>query len=72
VVCTERWRYIRYANGNEELYDHAGDPREWKNLAANPALAAVLAEYRKWLPKHDAENVADMKKPRQTTNDSRP
>jgi arylsulfatase A-like enzyme len=72
AVCTERWRYIRYANGNEELYDHAGDPREWKNLAANPALAAVLAEYRKWLPKHDAENVADMKKPRQTTNDSRP
>ena len=32
AVRDERWRYIRYANGSEELYDHSDDPEEWKNL----------------------------------------
>ena len=31
---TENWRYIRYAKGQEELYDHRNDPYEWHNLAA--------------------------------------
>lgn len=30
---TQDWRYIRYGNGQEELYDHRKDPYEWKNLA---------------------------------------
>ena len=34
-VRTMRWRYIRYADGSEELYDHQTDKHEWKNLAAN-------------------------------------
>ena len=29
---TDRWRYIRYADGSEELYDHRTDPNEWNNL----------------------------------------
>src|SRR5690606_2557143 len=36
-----RWRYTRYADGAEELYDHASDPHEWTNLAADPQLSAV-------------------------------
>ncbi|MEE2775972.1 MAG: sulfatase [Acidobacteriota bacterium] len=32
AVRTERWRYIRYKNGQEELYDHERDPNEWVNL----------------------------------------
>ena len=32
------WRYIRYSNGKEELYDHVNDPHEWTNLAGNPDL----------------------------------
>lgn len=40
-VRTERWRYIRYNNGSEELYDHANDPREWTNLAGSPEHAEV-------------------------------
>lgn len=36
-VRTERWRYIRYNNGREELYDHDSDPHEWTNLADKPA-----------------------------------
>ena len=30
---TERWRFIRYADGSQELYDMKKDPHEWYNLA---------------------------------------
>ncbi|MFZ5828926.1 MAG: sulfatase [Planctomycetota bacterium] len=33
-VRNDRWRYIRYHDGTEELYDHQQDPMEWKNLAS--------------------------------------
>ena len=52
-IRSERWRYIRYADGSEELYDMQSDPHEWTNLAGRPEFAAVIAEHRKWLPKID-------------------
>lgn len=52
-VRSEHWRYIRYADGSEELYDMRKDPNEWTNLAGDPAYAAVIAEHVKWLPKID-------------------
>jgi hypothetical protein len=51
---TPEWRYIRYANGDEELYDEVRDPNEWTNLAARPEFAARKAELAKYLPKSDA------------------
>jgi hypothetical protein len=33
AIRDQRWRYIRYAGGTEELYDHQNDKNEWKNLA---------------------------------------
>ena len=36
-IRTDRWRYIRYDDGSEELYDHETDPMEWRNLAADAA-----------------------------------
>lgn len=36
AIRDARWRYIRYAKGGEELYDHAGDPMEHVNLLALP------------------------------------
>ena len=54
-VRTERWRYIRYADGSEELYDHESDPNEWTNLAADPELAGVRAELAAHLPAEEAE-----------------
>ena len=53
AIRSERWRYIRYADGSEELYDMSADPRDWHNLAAKPEHADVIAEHKKWLPKID-------------------
>jgi arylsulfatase A-like enzyme len=56
AIRSERYRYIRYADGGEELYDHETDPLEWKNLAGNPKLANVKAALGKWLSKKNAPN----------------
>jgi arylsulfatase A-like enzyme len=62
AVCSERWRYIRYADGGEELYDQKNDPNEWTNLASKPELADVKAELAKWLPKTDAPALKKVKR----------
>jgi arylsulfatase A-like enzyme len=54
AIRTERWRYIRYADGGEELYDHDTDPYEWANLAAKPEHTATKTELAKLLPKDNA------------------
>jgi arylsulfatase A-like enzyme len=56
-IRSERWRYIHYADGSEELYDMVSDPNEWKNLVADPALSPIIAEHKKWLPKIDLPPV---------------
>ncbi len=53
AVRSERWRYIRYSDGTEELYDHDKDKWEWNNLAGKPGYAKVIAEHKKWLPKKE-------------------
>ena len=47
---TARWRYIRYSDGSDELYDHQADPEEWNNLASQPENASVKAELAASLP----------------------
>lgn len=44
------WRYIRYADGSEELYDRRTDPMEWTNLALNPQYQATCKRLRKYIP----------------------
>ena len=48
-VVDERWRYIRYADGTEELYDHSADPNEWINLAGAPRWAGQQTRLSAWL-----------------------
>ena len=43
-VRTDRYTFLRYGNGQKELYDHAVDPNELTNVAGDPAYAAVQQE----------------------------
>ncbi len=60
AVRSERYRYIRYADKSEELYDHSVDGDEWNNLAGDVDRAAIKTEHAKWLPK---VNVPGAKSP---------
>jgi arylsulfatase A-like enzyme len=57
TVRSERWRYIRYRDGTEELYDHENDPLEWTNLAEKREHAQVKENLAHWLPKVNAEDA---------------
>ena len=48
------FRYIRYRDGAEELYDHRSDPNEHRNLAADPDYAAVKERLAAYMPKRNA------------------
>jgi arylsulfatase A-like enzyme len=54
-VRSERWRYIEYADGSQELYDMKNDPNEWDNLAGDPQYADIIAQHRRCLPKQNAK-----------------
>ena len=54
-VRSERWHYIHYADGSEELYDHDKDPHEFDNLAAKAGYAEVLQQHRTQLPAVEAD-----------------
>ena len=46
TVRDERWRYIRYADGSEELYDHRTPEAETKNVAESQPKVAKELEAR--------------------------
>ncbi|MGE3822384.1 MAG: sulfatase [Isosphaeraceae bacterium] len=56
-VRSRDWRYVRYADGSEELYDHRSDPNEWTNLAADSRFDEVKREHARWLPKNEAPHA---------------
>lgn len=58
AVRAAGWRYIRYADGTEDLYDETADANEWRNLAANPRYEAKKAELAKWIPRGNAPEVS--------------
>ncbi|MCR9294295.1 MAG: sulfatase [bacterium] len=66
ALRTERWRYIRYADGGEELYDHSTDRHEWHNLAAKPEYATLKAELARALPQTDAVALRSKKRSKET------
>ena len=49
-VRTEKWRYIRDADGGEELYDEVNDPMEWKNLASKSEFSTIKEQLGKMMP----------------------
>ncbi len=54
AVKTERYRYIKYENGAEELYDHEQDENEWNNLADAPAHQVLKSQLAAFLPQENA------------------
>ena len=54
-VKTERYRYIQYEDGSEELYDHQQDGDEWNNLATDPAYEQIKQALRKHIPSKPAK-----------------
>ena len=59
AIRTLHWRYIRHANGEEELYDHRSDPDEFTNLARKEPVEyrATMDRLARWLPATNAAAV---------------
>lgn len=56
AVRNSDWRYIRYENGDQELYNVRKDPNEYTNVAAKPEFKTIIADLATFLPKTDAPN----------------
>lgn len=56
-LCDTRWRYTRYADGSEELYDRENDYHEVNNLIGQkdqrPDLQEVVKRLSAWIPKKE-------------------
>ncbi len=68
-IRTERWRYIRYHDGAEELYDHNVDPHEWTNLAAGSVKGEhreVMNRLARHFPETNVAPVANASDKKQT------
>ncbi len=48
------FRYIRYRDGTEELYDHRSDPNEHCNLAGDSQYARIKEKLGTYMPTNDA------------------
>ncbi|VGO13082.1 Choline-sulfatase [Pontiella desulfatans] len=62
TLRTRKYRYIHYANGDEEFYVHADDPHEWHNQAGNPEYRNMMDKLKSQLPKSRVEPVGGKKK----------
>jgi arylsulfatase A-like enzyme len=47
AIRDKQYRYIKYSDGTEELYDEAKDPKEWHNIAKDPSMKKVISDFRK-------------------------
>ena len=56
-ITDDRYQYIRWSDGSEELYDFVADPHEFVNLADDPEMTAVKSELGMWLPDENAPDV---------------
>ncbi|MDB4652787.1 sulfatase-like hydrolase/transferase [Akkermansiaceae bacterium] len=66
ALSGKKYRYIHYANGDEELYDISKDRFEHTNLAQKKGFEKILDEFRLMAPKdgvpyHRAGNSAKVK-----------
>ena len=58
-MSDERYRFIRYGDGFEELYDLRVDPNEFTNLASQGSAKEVIAALSQDIP----DDPAPLRKP---------
>jgi choline-sulfatase len=58
TIRTEQFRYIRYRDDQEELYDFSKDPRQWTNVVRQKEYSAALDKLRAAVP-----SLAEMQPP---------
>jgi len=63
AVVSDSFKYIRYADGSEELYDVRKDPNEWSNLAGQRRYRDVERELEQYLPAADAPDLSPPRRP---------
>ena len=54
ALRSDRYRYIRYEDGSEELYDHDRDPNEWTNLADRKETAPIRQALGQLIPREES------------------
>lgn len=57
AVRTDDFRYIRYFDGSDELYNHQNDPNEWTNLAKDSKYNKIKTEMIQWMPKKEEKLI---------------
>jgi arylsulfatase A-like enzyme len=62
AVRSRQHRYIRYADGSEELYDHKNDPHEWKNQATDNRYAEIKRHLASLIPASNKDPLLPAKK----------
>jgi arylsulfatase A-like enzyme len=60
AIINRQWRYIRYGEDGEELYNVQADPNEWTNLSSNPEHDDLKAQMRALAPKTFAKPAAKL------------
>ncbi|MEM6259088.1 MAG: hypothetical protein AAGI37_12305 [Planctomycetota bacterium] len=57
-MVDDRYRYTRYADGSEELYDRVNDPHGFENMiqqvGTDTDLAAIVKRLSQWIPQDEA------------------
>ncbi len=61
ALTFEDWKYIRYFDGSEELYDLRVDRKEWNNLAKLPQYRLMIDKFQKYLPEINIPNCPGTK-----------
>jgi len=56
-VRSNQYRYIRYIDGSEELYDLFNDPKEWDNRIGDPSFEPIRKRLSAELPKQFAPSA---------------
>ena len=57
AVVTDKWRYIRYRDGTEELYDRVNEPNDWTNLADRPEHYSLKRQLAHWMPENSVPHT---------------